>query len=244
MQKSFSIITLLFSLSAFSQSTFDKTEELFGVDLKSGKTDSTRSYYGSTEKKFPFSLEIVRNNVTNFTDKCNNSYKGKRSFTSTEIDCKYHNEHLIESFVVKDLKPQEDFKNYTENYLLGRLVYNRGQYGFYDLVQIQEGRNQKNQKTVTVNLRMLNTEEVKLMTEPKIEKESAFNKTQATFILTELSPNETQVSYSYSAETSHWLLNKEVAVPQVFASISKSINDLMKTIDEGSTTQKREIASK
>lgn len=235
---------LLFSVTAYSQGSFDKTEELYGVSLKSGKADSTRSYIGSIKKTFPYPISIVKNGVTNFTEKCNNSYKSKRKFTDEKLDCKYHNEHMVESFLVTDLKPSEKFKDANEVYLIGRQIYNRGSYGHYELVQIREGQNEKKQKTVTLMLRMLEDEEAQQLTEIKINKESAFTKSSGTFVLTETSADETHLSYEFNAQTEHWLLNKEISVPQVFASISKTITDLMKTVEVESSMHKRNVASK
>lgn len=222
--------------------TIDKTESLNGVSLKSGKADNTRTYSGTITKDFPYPLEIVKNGITNFSEKCNNSYKGKRQFTSAEVDCKYFNEHLIETIVVKDLKPVEAYKN-SEHYLVGRQVYNRGKFGYYELVQISSGMNEKNQKFVTIALQMLDDNEVKTFTEPKFSKDSAFDKSSSLYTLTEVSPSKTHMTYEYKAETDHWILNKEISVPQVFATISKSINDLMKTVETESYLQKRELAS-
>ena len=222
--------------------TIDKTETLNGVSLKSGKADTVRSYTGSYTKNFPYPLEIVKSGITNFSDKCNNGHKGKRQFTSPDTDCKYFNEHLVETIIVKDIKAVEAYKG-IEHYLVGRQVYNRGHYGYYELVQVTSGMNEKNQKFTTIALRMLENDEVKAFTEPKFDKDSAFDKSSSTYTLTEVSPSETHMEYEYKAETDHWILNKEVSVPQVFAGISKSINDLMKTVEAESSSQKRELAS-
>lgn len=243
MLKITSFIALTLSLSAFANS-FDKTEELNGVSLKSGKENSVRTYVGSMEKTFPFPLELVKKGITNFTEKCNNDYKGKRKYTDEKVDCKYHNDHLVETFVVKDIRQAEHFKHLSEIYLVGRQVYNRGSFGYYELVQVSHSQNDKKQKTTTIMMRMLGDDEVRGFTSPKFSKESAFDNSQATYTLTEVAPNLTHMTYEYSAETDHWLLNKEVSVPQVFASISKSINDLMKTVEAESSFQKRELASK
>ncbi len=243
MLKSILLIAVTVSASAFAQ-TFDKTEELNGVSLKSGKESSIRSYVGSTEKTFPYPAAIVKKGITNFTDKCNNDYKSKRKFTDEKADCKYHNDHLVESFLVTGLREMEHFKSFSEVYLVGRQVYNRGAFGYYEMVQVAEGMNEKKQKTITITLKMLDDAEVRLFTTPKFSRDSAFDKSFASFVLTEISPNQTHMAYEYSAETDHWILNKEVSVPQVFASISKSINDLVNTVEAASAVQKRELASK
>lgn len=243
MLKITTFIALTLSVTAFANS-YDKTEELNGVSLKSGKEAAVRTFVGSMEKVLPFPIELVKKGITNFTEKCNNDYKDKRKYTDEKVDCKYHNDHLVETFVVRDIRQTDHFKHLSEVYLVGRQVYNRGSFGYYELVQVSQGVNEKKQKTFTVMLRMLDDDEVRSFTSPKFSKESAFDHSQSVYTLTEVSPNQTHMTYEYSADTDHWLLNKEVSVPQVFASISKSINDLMKTVEAESTFQKRELASK
>jgi hypothetical protein len=234
-------LALLFTTTSFAK--IDKTETLNGVVLKSGKHKAVRSFVGMTEKKLPYPLKLVLKSVTNFTEKCNNNFKSKRKFTPKNLNCRYHNENLVESFIVKDIRKNEDAKKFTEYYLIGRQVYNRGSFGYYELVTIHDGLNDKKQKTSKILLKMLNDKEVSLFTTPKVKKESAFDTSISTYTITELSPNETHLKYEYTAETDHWLLNKEVSVPQVFASISKSINDLVATVENESSRQKRELAS-
>jgi hypothetical protein len=238
-----SLLALVLSFNTFAES-FDKTEELNGVTLKSRKEDAVRTFVGSTEKTFSFPVELVKKGITNFTEKCNNDYKSKRKFTDEKIDCKYHNDHLVESIVIKDIRQMDHFKHLSEVYIVGRQVYNRGAFGYYEMVSVEDKLNDKKQKLSIIRLRMLDDEEVRLFTSPKFAKESAFDKSYATFTLTEIAPNTTHMTYEYSAETDHWLLNKEVSVPQVFASISKSINDLVITVEAESSFQKRELASK
>lgn len=237
------LTTLFFAVNSYSQ-TVDKTEQLNGVSLKSSKAKATRTYNATTERTFPYPLSLVRKAVTNFTEKCNNSFKSKRKYSPKEIDCKYHNENLVETFIVKDIRQMEYFKGLSEFYLVGRQVYNRGSFGFYELATVRESVNEKNQKTVSVVLKMLDDADVRLFTTPKFEKSSAFDNSTSSYTLTELAPNITSMSYEYTADTDHWLLNKEVSVPQVFVSISKSVNDLVKTVEAGSSLQKRELASK
>lgn len=240
----FLVVLLAFSLPIFAKSGPDKKEVINGVSLVSAKEKNLRSFTGSTQKTLHFPIELVKKGVTNFTEKCNNSFKSKRKYSSEKKDCKYHNENLVETFVVKDIRKMESFKNFKEVYLLGRHVYNRGTYGYYELATVQETKNDKNQRTIKVLLRMLDDNEVKLFTELKITKDTAFDTSTSSYVLTEISPEETLVEYEYNAETDHWLLNKEVSVPQVFASISRSVNDLLRTIETESSHQKREIASK
>jgi hypothetical protein len=245
MLKIFVCLATLFALYA-QAGTFkmDKVETINGVDLKSGKQDSIRTYQGHVSKVFAFPLETVKKGVVNFTEKCNNKYKDKRKFTDKAADCKYHNDNLVESFVVRDIKPDyAPESGEVERYLVGRKIYNRGSFGYYELVRIFDGVNSKGQKTIMIVQKMLEDKEVKQYISPKFEKESAFDKSTGVYTLTMLGPKETELSYDYKADTDHWILNKEVSIPQVFSSISKSINDLVKTVDAESIIQSRGVAS-
>ncbi len=235
----------LITIHAFAETKMDKTESINGVSVQSGKHDSTRIYRGSITKIFPYTLATVKYSVVNFQDRCNNSFKERRKFTDKTTTCKYHNENLVETLVIKDIKKNDWVKeaNEVERYVLGRQIYNRGSFGYYELVQIYEGKNTQNQKTITVTQKMMNDQETRKYIRPLFEKDSAFDETTGTFTLTETSPTETTLTYEYTAETEHWILNKEVSIPQVFSSISKSINDLVKTVDAESSLQSRDIAS-
>lgn len=235
----------LITLGAGAATKMDKKDTISGVSVESGKKDSTRLYRGTYTKSFPYSLNTVKNSIVNFQEKCNNNYKDRRKYTDKKLNCKYHNDNLVETIVVKDIKQVGWAKaeGETERYVLGRLVYNRGSFGFYEVVTVIEGKNAQNQKTVTLVQKMLNDNQAKVYIHPSFERDSAFNDTTATYVLTEIGPNQTALSYEYKAETDHWILNKEVSVPQVFASISKSINDLVKTMDKESSIQSRDLAS-
>ncbi len=225
--------------------SYDKQDEIKGVILKSGKEKSNRYYAGSLTKTIPHSLRNVMSGVINFQEKCNNDYKDKRKYTSDKLDCKYHNDHLIETMIIKDIKTQgwAKVEGERERYITGRRVYNRGNFGYYELIQVIDGKNEQKQNTVTIIQKMLSDKEAKLYVDPKFKRESAFDESIGVFTLTELSPTSTEITYAYNSQTEHWILNKEVSVPQVFASISKSINDLMITIDKESSIQSRDLAS-
>jgi hypothetical protein len=223
----------------------DKTETLKGVHLESSKVDSTRTYQGSVIKTFEYPLDSVLKSVMNFSERCNNSYKSRREITDKNYDCKYNNDHIIEAFVIKDIQKTGWTKDEgeTERFIMGRRIYNRGSFMFYELVQVFEGKNSANHKTVKIVLTMLSDEQVKTYIQPKFQKDSAFNESTSTFILTEVSPKQTDLSYEYKAQTDHWVLNKEISIPQVFSSISKTINDLINNLATESNIQTRDVAS-
>ncbi|MGE3608721.1 MAG: hypothetical protein AB7I27_03960 [Bacteriovoracaceae bacterium] len=241
----FNLFFIFLSLPTFAALEVDRRDTIDGVSLTSGKTDGVRTYLASWNRKFPYPVHVLKNSITNFTERCNNKYKDKRKFSDKNKNCKYNNEHMIESFIITNLKDgMPKLPGEVERMVVGRQIYNRGSYGYYELVQILEGLNNEGKKTVTIVEQMLSDDEVKKLIEPKFDKESAFLKSANKYTMIELSPNETQVFYEFEAQTDHWVLNKEVSVPQVFSSIGKSINDLIVAVDTESTVLTREIASK
>lgn len=216
---------------------FTKIETINAVEVKSGKVSDGRVYEGEMSKKFPYSIETVLDSVINFTEKCNNSYKKKRKYTSDKVDCKYHNENLIETFIIKEIKNKIHGPDVIDSFIMGRLVYNRGTFGHYEIITINKTHNSHKQQVITVNGKMLTDDEVKKYTEPKFTKNSAFDKTEWKFNLIQLSEKETLLTYTYSAWTNHWILGKEISVPQVFETMSRNINDLIRSVEQG-TSQK------
>lgn len=221
------------------------SDEQRGITLTSKKKDSSRSYIALTERIIPSSIEVVKNAIINFKDKCNNKYKDKRKFTSKKFHCKFHNNNLVETFEIKNLKTDIEkntdakSRNLThenkcstqlEHSILGRKAYNRGAFSYYELLQIEEKKCTGRPKEMTISGVMLSDQEVKKFISPAFKKESAFNQAKWSFRLIEQSEKQTKVEYEYNALTDHWLLNKEVSVSQVFKSISDSVNDLLNSV--------------
>jgi hypothetical protein len=233
------------AIQSFASPGLDKQETINGVRLESGKKDSTRFYNASVTKTYGFPLSAVEKSVVDFENRCNNAYKDKRKFTDKKNNCKYHNENLVETLIIKDIRIQGWSKvaGERERYLLGRQIYNRGNFSHYELIQVIDGVNQQQQKTVRIIQTMLSDEETKIYTSPKFDKDSAFTKAVAVFELTAISEKETKLTYTYQAHTDHWLLNKEVSVPQIFSSISKNINELVTNLDTESLVVSRSLAS-
>ncbi len=234
----------VFSTTVHAKVNFDRKENMRDLTLKTGKENDLRTYRVFTKKSLPFPATTVLKSVVDFESRCNNDYKNKREFLDQKTNCKFHQSNLIETFVVKDLNPGWlPDEGESERYLLGHRTYNRGVSSFYELVQIYHGQNKQGQKTYTVSQRMLTDKEVSSLTHAKMHKDSSFKESQVKFILTEMSPTETQLKYVYQASTQHWLLNKELLVPQVFSSITQSINDLVAAVTSGSENGSRSIAS-
>jgi hypothetical protein len=239
------IFTLLISFDLSARVKYDRKERQKDVSLASGKEDNVRSYHATTTKVLNYPLAVVKESILNFTDKCNNAFRKKRELTSHDYDCKYHNENLVESLVVKSLRQGtwQKEENETERFVVARKIYNRGESGYYELVKIKEMNNVLKQKTVVIEEEMLTNDEARNYVSVKFKKESPFETSKIRFTLTEIAPGKTELLYIYKGTTTHWVLNKEISVPQVFAGISKSINNLVSSIGTEAEVQTRSIAS-
>ena len=229
--KFLALAVTLVSTQAFAGPKFDRKDTIDGIQVFTHKDDSQRSYRGHVTKTFDSNLKTIEQNVTNFNEKCNQSFAEKRSFLKKDFSCRFHNANIVESFIVKDIKPNyTPEKNEIERYIVGRVIYNRKVFQHYEIVKVYEYKNDKGQQVKKIVTEMINDKEVKKYITPALKRESAFNATISTFTLTALDKNKTQLDYEYVAETDHWLLNKEISVPQVFSSMSKSINDFLETV--------------
>lgn len=243
--KTLMILATMISFDTSARVKYDRKERVKDVSLASGKVNDVRSYHATTTKVLNFPLSVVKDSIVNFSDKCNNAFRKKRELTSPEYDCKYHNENLIESLVVKSLRQGtwQKEENETERFVVARKVYNRGESGFYELVKIKESTNVLKQKMIVIEEDMLSNDEARNYVSVKFKKESPFETSKIRYTLTELAPGKTELRYIYKGTTTHWVLNKELSVPQVFSSISKSIRNLVSSIGTEAEVQTRSIAS-
>lgn len=239
------ILTLFVSFELSARARYDRKERQKDVSLASSKKDDVRSYHAATTKVLNFPIQLVKASIVNFSDRCNNAYRKKREYTPMEYDCRYHNESYIESVILRDLRAgtwaKEDHE--VDRFVVARRIYNRGENGYYELVKIKEFTNVLKQKTFVIEQDMLSNDQARLFVSVKVKKETPFETSKIRYTLTELAPGKTELRYIYKGTTRHWILNKELSVPQVFASISKSINNLVSTIGHESENQSRAIAS-
>lgn len=242
MTKFTAFFILVFSL-AHASAVLDRKENINGIVLESSKEGSLRNYHAHTNKNLPYGLKSVSKSILNFSDRCNNSHRDMRQFLDKKKECKYHNENLIEAFEVTDLKTPFSNNAQDQKHLIGKQIYNRGHYGFYELVEVKNQKNENSQNQIVITQRMLNDQEVKELTTAKFPQDSSFKTSFIKYVLTETSPSSTRIDYFSDAQTEHWVLNKELSIPQVFASLGKGIQELLKSVELDSRTHNRDIAS-
>lgn len=221
--------------------TYDRKEKLKGVFLQTGKDDDLRSYRGSTKRIFPYPSQFVLQSITAVADRCNNNLSEMREFTSTDHVCRYHSDQVIESFVERNLKPGfiADAGE-VDRFVVGKRIYDRGTYSFYELVQIFQNKDDAGRVTHLVKTRMLSDKESEALITPRFQKSSSFESSEMDFILTDISANETEVRYIHKAATNHWVLNKAFSVGQVFSSLTSTMNATLGNVGSESDRLYRE----
>lgn len=212
----------LFPHNAFSQKTID------GVHLETSKTKSTRHLKATRSVTLSLNLEESLKLVLNFDEKCNNKFKDKRKWTDKAVDCKFHNNNLIETVYYRDIKNRN--LSWRDHFLLVRHGYNRGSFLYFEEITVE-----KSDKESHVRQRLLSDEEVKNFLDTKLETVFSFNKVAGHFHLKQLELNQTQLTYTYESSTDHWLLNKEMMIGEIFESTAKGINDLFLSFASGMT---------
>lgn len=212
----------LLPLNAFAQKTID------GVHLETSKTKSTRHLKATKSVTLNLNLADSLKLVLNFNEKCNNNFKDKRKWTDRGVECKFHNNNLIETVFYRDIKNRNP--SWKDHFLLFRHGYNRGTFLYFEEITVEQS-----DKESHVRQRLLSDEEVKSFLDTELETEFSFQKVTGHFYLKQLAPHQTQLTYTYESSTDHWLLNKEMMIGEIFESTAKGINDLFLSFASGMT---------
>lgn len=190
------------------------------MELSSGKKDSNRLYRLELKKTVSASPDEIIAQFLRFDERCNNAYKDKRKLTSTEKECTFHNENVVETKIHTLMD-----KKYNKLLILERRIYNDDPYANVDVVTVKKEKDQ-----FVLKQRMLTDKEAKRYIPNPIERESVFHEVDAELILKPVKDKGTQVIYSYSMVTDHWLLNKSIAASRVFESLRKNTKLFIKSL--------------
>ncbi len=238
----FSTLFLLTGLSAAAVQvdgiTLAHEKKIKNVDLSSAKVDSTRIIRGHMMKEIPASIEVVKQAIINFDEKCNNEFKNRRKHTDKTKDCKYSNKNLVESVIVKKTNysgPKEP--NEVERYVVTRYIYNRGAFAQNDLMVVFEYQNAAKEKVFEIKQYMLSDDESKKYLDNPVKRESAFKEAYGHFVVTAKGPSKTLFEYEYIGKTDHWFLNKDVMIGQVYDSVALGIADLFYSVETEAGTK-------
>ena len=213
-----------------SKIEIDEKETIDNVKLRSGKKGDDRYYQATLVKTFDRKIDNLRRAITAFNQRCNDEYKDKRKFSDKKTKCKYFNGNVIENILHKDLKEYTKETNEVERFLISRRIYNREEFSQTDLVIVYTTK-ENDREVQTVHMKMIDKNEAKKYIKPLVKTESAFNKAEGIFKLTQLSEEKTQLEYTYFSRTDHWLINKSIAAGEVFENMAKSLNSLFKHLN-------------
>jgi hypothetical protein len=209
---------------------FAQKDTIKGIQLSSHKKKSSRTFIAHLERTVPAPLHRVKDAIMNFTDKCNNDFRSQRKWIDKGFDCAFKNGNLIESKRHDDLLPFKPEANEVTRFILSRHGNNRGAFTYLDLVTEKKYLNDKKKKVIEISQEMLSDKKAKEMIKVELKNTMAFNKIKGLFVLTEISSTETLLSYTYTSQTTHWMLNKEMIVGEVFSSMANGIDDLWQSI--------------
>jgi hypothetical protein len=194
------------------------------VSILTGEKDGTRLYHATFDSYFNGKFEDALNFVTDFTKRCNNSYRKERKFLSKEVECPYHNENLIESQMVRELKKKEQAPGLVDQFVLKRRIWNKGLHTYNDFVTVREldpGKDEK--RVVEVSYRLLDDKESKEFIEDPVPFDNAFHYTVGTYRLIQTKENKILVNYSYVTKTKHWFLTSSMIQGSVLDSMAKGV---------------------
>jgi hypothetical protein len=209
----------------------DEKNKKYKINLKSGKKDDRRFYQGERTEVIPHDIETVFNSVINFDEKCNNDYKDRRKFSDKKKNCKYHNSNLVESVFYRNFKkPYTKEKNEVDRFLVERRIYNRESFNHIDLIQVYREKDENGKQVIRITQKMLNDKQAKAYLKDPNDRDTVFKKAYSEFRLVGVDNKTTNLTYHYTSETTHWLLNKSVAVSKVFSNMAKSIDLLFHSI--------------
>ena len=169
------------------------------------KAGDKKIFKATIKTNFKGKLNDVVKGIENFDDKCNNERRSKRKFSKWEKNCSYHNENLVEAVKIQAFQKDELIKIYPNaQYLMWRNIYNRGRFSHYDVITKKEEKN----KIIITHQKLPDSLVKKLLAKPE-KTVSAFEDIKGTYTLTQIKPNQVQVTYTYESTTDHWFLTKD-----------------------------------
>lgn len=232
---------LLSSISSHATDVrFDRQDKFQGVTVESGKKENVRAYRARFTHVIPASIFEVRAGIVNFTEKCNNQHRKRRQWISHDTRCAFPNESMVETRVERNLKPDAPLQGETDRYILSRRGYNRGSYQYQELVR---EFSQQNGDVIEIRQEMLSEQQAsQWLASAPLPFDHSYDHITTTYVLKKLSDASTELSYEQRAETTHWLLNKEIIVPQVLAGLSRGAKEVWKSV-EGHQQRSRQLAS-
>lgn len=221
------LITLLFPLlvsaavPVIDGVELAKKDTIKDVSVFAAEKDDTRLYFASYETMIEGDFDKAVDFVVNFPRRCNNSYRQERKLTKRDVDCVYHNENMIESQIVRDLKSNQKTPNEIDRFVLKRRIWNKGLHTYNDLVSVTNEKPEAGQeKLIQVSYRLLADDEAKQLISDPVPFDNAFHFTIGTYRLAKLKDNKILIRYSYTTKTKHWFLTSGMIQGSIHTSLA------------------------
>lgn len=214
-------------------------DKIKDVQIYAAEKDGNRIYFASYETVIDGDFDQALHFVVNFPSRCNNSYRKERKFLAKDAECVYHNENMIESQIVRELKIKDKGENEIDRFVLKRRIWNKGLHTYNDLVTVKEIKPEdKQQRVVEVSYRLLNDDESAKLIDNPLPFDNAFHYTIGTYRLIKLPQNKIQIQYSYETKTNHWFLTSGMIQGSVHSSLASgaryAVDGISGAINRGS----------
>ncbi len=219
------------------------------VTLHNARVKDTRIVLATQDREFPAGIDRIFNITRMFDQKCNNTYKNKRWFMDKKARCPFHNENLVESLIIRNVKKgYTPEKNEVDRYIVKRHVYNTGNYSHNDLLLIKKYLNKDKEQVYELIHRMIDDKETKKYISKPIKHDSVFKYMQGIYKLISKGPNKTRVEYSYLSKTDHWMLNKDVVVDRIYRNTARgtilALDNIKTGLEIGMHAPKKQVEPK
>ncbi len=232
------IFFLFISLNLFSNIPsnieIDKSEKRNQINIKTGKVDSYRHYYADTSRVLNMSAESFLNAYMRTNERCDNSLKSERRFTSKSYDCLFQHKDIVEAKKHKIIAP-----GYGENdYVMTKFMKKQGDQIVQQLVTIKK-EFIGGVKHFIIDNKSINDELSKKLTGKDLKFDATVKDARSHFIIKELNPAKIRVTYKYNMSTDHWLINKSILASKVFDGIEESVDKIFEIVQAQSKSNNK-----
>lgn len=216
-----------------------KEEVIKDVRVLSAEKDDSIFYHASYQTAISGDYEKALQFVLNFPQRCNNSYRRERKLTSKENECVYHNDNLIESQIVRELKTKDKEQFEVDRFVLKRRIWNKGLHTYNDLVTVKELKPESNQeRLVEISYRLLHDEEANKLIDNPVPFDNAFYYTVGTYRMGKQKDGKISIKYSYVTKTDHWFLTSGMVQGSIYSSLANgaryAVDGISGAINRGS----------
>lgn len=238
----FSVLLGLVLTNVQAEEKYDRFEKIQNVTLQTGKEGSQRHFRAFTKMDVPLATESALEELLDFETSCNNDLAHKRNHLTRDHHCKRFDRDVIENIVIKKLKTPDSMEtDEVRRLLVGRRIYNRGEYSYYELVRVF-----KKPDGYRVTLELLKDKAAREFLDPKLKFDYFFHQKNTEYILTKKSDSVSELKLITEASTRNWFLNKAFSVGQVFQGLVTETGDVIGrfTSEAQKSDTKRSFASK